>query len=123
MSASVVLGPREVLALPETKPLDEAVWQTWVAKNRTQDQRNNAAFFRGVKFLAIAGLQVAAGFSSHPGLFDVAVIFIVAACAMVAMFHVLHARQFVFGALFAAVAVAFQATFGRFAERRRISLQ
>ena len=28
---------------PVTKPLDDAAWQAWLAKNRAQEQRRNAA--------------------------------------------------------------------------------
>ena len=104
MSASVeLLEARETRGLSPVKPLDESAWQAWASKNRAQDRRNNAAFLKGVKCLAIAGLLVAAGFWSHLGSFDLAVRFIVAAGAMVAMFHAFHARQFVFAGLFAAL--------------------
>ncbi|HLG98624.1 MAG TPA: DUF6804 family protein [Bryobacteraceae bacterium] len=101
------LEPRDAWTPPETKPLDQAVWQTWVAKNRAQDQRNNAAFLKAVKCIAIAGLLVAAGFWSHLGPFDLPIRFTVAAGAMVAMFHAFHTRRFIFAALFAAVVVFF----------------
>ena len=93
MSASVeLLEPREARAL-----------QAWASKNRAQDRRNNAAFLKGVKCLAIAGLLVAAGFWSHLGSFDLAVRFIVAAVAAAGMFHAFRARQFVLAGLFAAL--------------------
>jgi hypothetical protein len=108
MSGSVeVLEARETPGLSLTKPVDERVWQSWVSKNRAQDRRNNAAFLKGVRCLAIAGLLVVAGFWSHLGSFDLAARFIVATGATVAMFQAFHARQFVFAALFAAVAVLF----------------
>jgi uncharacterized protein DUF6804 len=104
MSASVeLLEARETRGLSLVKPLDEAVGQAWAANNRAQDQRNNAAFLKGVKCLAIAGLLVAAGIWSHLGSFDLAVRFIVAAGAMVAMFQAFHTRQFVLAGLFAAL--------------------
>ena len=108
MSASVgLLEAREARSLPLVKPLDERAWQAWVSKNRAQDRRNNAAFLMGVNCLAIVGLLVAAGFWSHLGSFDLVVKFIVAAGAMVAMFHAFPTRQFVFAAAFAAVAVLY----------------
>jgi len=104
MSASVeLLEPREARAMPLPKPLDESVWQAWVAENRAQGCRNNAVFLKSVKCLAIAGLLVAAGFWSHLGSFDPVVRSIVAAGAMVAMLHAFHTRQFVLGGLFAAL--------------------
>ena len=108
MSASgELLEPREAQPLPLVKPLDQTVWQTWVAKNRAQDRRNNAAFLTGVKCITIAGLLVVAAFWSNLAPFDLPVRFIVAAGATVAMFQAFHARQFVLVALFAAVAVLF----------------
>ena len=108
MSVSVELPePRESQASPVLKPLDQAVWQAWVSKNRVQDRRNNAAFLKGVKCLAIAGLLVAAGFWSHLGPFDVAVRFIVTAGATVAMFYAFNARQFVLAGLFGALVVLY----------------
>ena len=108
MSVSVeLLEPGDARALAVVKPLDQTVWGTWVAKNRAQDRRNNAAFLKAVKCVTIAALLVAAGFWSHLGSFDVAVRFLVAAGATVLMFHAFHARQFVFAVLFAAVAVLF----------------
>lgn len=108
MSVSVeLLEPGEARTLPVEKPLDQTVWRTWVAKNRAQDQRNNAAFLKTVKCVTIAALLVAAGFWSHLGSFDIAVRFLVATGATVAMLRAFHARQFVFAVLFAAVAVLF----------------
>jgi hypothetical protein len=42
-------------------PLDEAVWQAWVAKGRAQERRSDAAGSKAVKWASIAGLLVAAG--------------------------------------------------------------
>jgi len=96
MSASVdLLEPRETRGLSLVKPLDET--------GRAQDRRNNAAFLKGVKCVAIAGLLAAAGFWSHLGAFDLAVRFIVAAGATLAMFQAFHTRQFVLAGLFAAL--------------------
>jgi predicted membrane protein len=79
MSASVeLLEARETRGLSLVKPLDEAVGQAWAANNRAQDQRNNAAFLKGVRFIVAAG-------------------------AMVAMFQAFHTRQFVLAGLFAAL--------------------
>jgi len=104
MSASVeLLEPRESRGLSLVEPLDKAVGQTWAAKNRAQDRRNNAAFLKGVKWIAIGGLLAAAGFWSHLGPFDLAVRFIVAAGAVAAMFHAFRTRHFVFAGLFAAL--------------------
>jgi lysylphosphatidylglycerol synthetase-like protein (DUF2156 family) len=108
MSASVeVLEPRETRGLSLVKPLDETEGQTSATKGQAQDRRNNATFLKGVNCLAIAALLVAAGFWSHLGRFDLAVRFIVAAGAALAMFHAFHIRQFVLAGLFAALVVLY----------------
>ncbi len=97
MPASVeVLEPRKARAL-----------QTWASKNRAQDRRNNAAFLKVVNCLASAGLLVAAGFWSHLGPFDLAVRFVVAVAATVAIFHSIHIRQFVLAGVFGALLVLY----------------
>jgi uncharacterized protein (DUF1684 family) len=50
---------------PETKPLDETVWQAWVAKGRERDRRNAVARIKALKWVSIAGLLVAAVFGSQ----------------------------------------------------------
>jgi hypothetical protein len=48
-------------APPAAKPLDEAVWQTWLSKGRARDQRNRAARIKVIKWAGIVGLLAAAG--------------------------------------------------------------
>jgi uncharacterized protein (DUF1684 family) len=50
---------------PETKPLDETVWQAWAAKGRERDRRNAVARIKALKWVSIAGLLVAAVFGSQ----------------------------------------------------------
>ena len=108
MPASVeLLEPRETRGLSLVKPLDGAAGQTLLAKGRAQDRRYNAVFLEGVKCLAAGALLVAAGFWSHLGQFDLAVRFIVAAAATVAMFHSIKTRQFVLAGLFGALLVLY----------------
>jgi len=45
---------------PATRPLDEAVWQAWVAKGRAHEKRSNARRMKGLKWVVIAGLLAAA---------------------------------------------------------------
>jgi hypothetical protein len=58
-------------APPAARPLDEAVWQAWVAKGRVQDWRSSAARIMAVKWTSIAGLFAAAGLWSHLAPFEV----------------------------------------------------
>lgn len=50
----------EVWEVPETKPLDEAVWQAWVLKGREQDKKSRASYLRAAKWTVAGGLLVAA---------------------------------------------------------------
>jgi hypothetical protein len=56
-----LLESQEVWVPPAAKPLDEAVWQAWVARGRARDRRNATARIRVIKWAGIAGLLAAAG--------------------------------------------------------------
>ena len=45
---------------PEALPLDEAVWQAWLAKRREADRRSGATLLKAATWVLIAGLVVAA---------------------------------------------------------------
>ena len=108
MSPTVeLLVPQEAFAPPTAKPLDEAVWNTWVAKGYAEDRHARAAFVKGVKCVAIAGLLTVAVLWSHLGPFDLAVRFIVAAGAMVVMVQAFHAKHYAIAAVFGALALLY----------------
>ena len=90
---------------PAARPLDEAVWQSWVAKGRAQDQRSSAARIKGVKWASVAGLVAAAVLWSNLGPFEVVVRFLVTASAMVVMFPAFQARHYAVAAVFGALAL------------------
>ena len=90
---------------PAARPLDEAVWQAWVAKGRAQDRRSSAARIEAVKGASIAGLLAAAGLWSHLAPFEVVVRFLVTASAMVVMFQAFRARYYAVAAVFGALAL------------------
>jgi hypothetical protein len=92
---------------PPVKLLDEAVWQAWLEKGRAQDARSRAARAKAVKWVSIAALLAAAGFWPHPSPYDVMVRFIVAGGALVVMFHAIHAKQYIFAAVCAALALLY----------------
>ena len=52
---------------PPTKPLDEGVWQAWVAKGRAQDKRSRVVTARAVKWVPIAGTACRSGTVVPPG--------------------------------------------------------
>jgi hypothetical protein len=54
-------------AIPAAKPLDEAVWQAWLAKGRAKDRRRSAVQIKALKWAGILGLLVAAAFSLRVG--------------------------------------------------------
>jgi uncharacterized membrane protein YoaK (UPF0700 family) len=104
VSTSVeLLGPRDAWASPAVRPLDDAVWQAWVAKGRAQDRRSSAARIEAVKWAAIAGLVAAAGLWSHLGPFAVVVRFLVTASALVVMFQSFQASHYAVAAVFGAL--------------------
>lgn len=86
-------------------PLDEAVWQAWIAKGRAQDLRSSAVRIKAVKWASIAGLLAAAGLWSHLAPFEVVVRFLVTAGALVVMFQALQVRHYAVAAVFGALAV------------------
>jgi len=94
-------------ASPAARPLDEAVWQAWVAKGRAQERRSSATRIRAVKWASIAGLLGAAVLWSHLAPFEVFVRFLVTASALVLMFQAFQTRYYPFAATFGAVALLF----------------
>lgn len=99
--------PRGAWEPPLTKPLDEAVWEAWVAKGRAHDRRSSAARVKAVTWISIAALLVAAGLWSHLAPYDVVVRFIVAAGAIVVMSQALRTRHYAFAAVFGALALLY----------------
>ncbi len=96
-----------VWKLPLAKPLDEAVWQAWIAKGRAQDLRGSNMRAKAVKWAAIMVLVAAALLSSRVAPYEVVVRFIVAAGALVVMFHAFRARRHAWAIVFGALAVLF----------------
>ena len=60
MTSIELPGSEKAWTPPETKPLDETIWQAWLAKGREQDRRNAAVRIKALKWVSIAGLLVAA---------------------------------------------------------------
>ena len=53
MSTSSITSCGSALGSPTaTKPLDETVWQAWLAKNRTEERRNIAVRMKILKVFA-----------------------------------------------------------------------
>ena len=108
MSTSVELpGPQQTWSPTAETPLDEAVWQAWVAKGRAQDRRSSATRLKAVKWASIAGLLGAAGLWSHLAPFEVLVRFFVTASALILMFQAFQTRYYPVAATFGALALLF----------------
>ena len=108
MSTSVELpGLQQTWSLPAARPLDEAVWQAWVARGRAQQRRSGATRIRAVKWASIAVLLGTAGLWSNFAPFEVLVRFLVTASALVLMFQAFQTRYYAVAATFGALALLF----------------
>ena len=96
-----------VTASSNATPLDEAVWQAWVAKGRVQERRSRAARIKAVKWASTAGLLGAAGLWSHLAPFEVLVRFLVTASVLVLMFRAFQTRYYSVAAAFGALALLY----------------
>ena len=85
---------RSGLERPLMKPLDEAVWQTWVAKGYAREKRRSAARVRFASWISIAGLLIVAGMWSHVTPYETAVRVVVATGALVVMVGACNARKY-----------------------------
>lgn len=93
--------------MPPVKPLDEAVWNAWVARGRAQDRRDSAARVRAIEWVSVAALLAAAALWSRVAPYETVVRFIVCAGAMVATFQVIRARRYAFVPVFGALALLY----------------
>jgi hypothetical protein len=99
--------PRGVGQPPVAQVLDEVRWAAWIAKGRAQDRRGSALRLKAAKLVALAALLVVAALWSNATPFDIVLRFIVAATAIVMMFHELDARQYAFAAAFCALVLLY----------------
>lgn len=90
-----------------TKPLDEAAWQAWLAKNRAQQQRRNAARVKAVRWVSAVTLLVAAGLGSYVTPYGVFVRCVVALGAIIVMFDALRSRHYAFTIVFGTLALLY----------------
>lgn len=90
---------------PASKPLDEAVWQAWLLKGRERDKQGLLRRAIAVEWISILVLLAVAGLWSQVGPYAVVVRFVVAACAIAAMFHAFRVRRYAFAVAFAGLAV------------------
>ena len=95
------------LERPVINPLHEALWQTWVAKGRTGEQRRSAARVKAAKLVSIAGLLAVGGLWSHITPFEVVLRFIVAAAALIVMFGAFNAKHYLIAAVSATLVLLY----------------
>jgi len=108
MSTSVELpGLQQTWSPPAATPLNEAVWQAWVAKGRAQQRRSSATRIRAVTWASIAVLLGTAVLWSNFATFEVLVRFLVTASALVLMFQAFQTRYYPVAATFGALALVF----------------
>jgi hypothetical protein len=108
LSTSVELQkPRDAWTPPPSQPLNEAVWQAWLAKGRVRDRRRSARRIQAVQWVSIASLLAAAGVWSYIGPFDGLVRFLVTAGAMTLMFQAFRAKYYAVAAAFGALALCY----------------
>jgi hypothetical protein len=107
MSELVITHSAPPAACTEFVPLDEAVWQRWLAKGRADDARDRAA--RGAAFLWFMAvlLLAAAVFQPYLAPHEFTFRLVVAAGALVAMIDAYAARQYAFSAGFGVVALIY----------------
>ena len=105
MSTGIELQKSRVWEPTSQKPLDEAVWHAWLAKNAEQERRGSMARARAVKWIFIVGLLALAALWSYVTPYEVVIKFVVAAGATVVMVQALHKRQYAFAAVFGAIAL------------------
>jgi hypothetical protein len=91
----------------ETNPLDEAVWQAWLAKGRARDNRGRARLNAAIRYVVIAVLLVAAGVWSSVAPYDVMIRFVVTAGAIFLMAQALRSANYAFSGFYGAVGLLF----------------
>lgn len=108
MSTLVELQKSQVCEPPLNKPLDEVVWDAWIAKNAEQERRGRSTRARAVKWILIVGLFALAGlwYQVTPSLMII-IKFVVAAGATLVMVQALDKRQYAFAAVFGAIALLY----------------
>lgn len=92
---------------PGIEPLNDTLWQAWLAKGRARDTRKRAEFHAVVRCVSVAVLLVAAGVWSNLAAWDVMVRFIVAAGALAIMLQALRSADYAIAGVFGVVAVLY----------------
>ena len=90
-----------------TKPLNEAVWQAWLAKNRAQELRRSATRVKTVKWVSVVTLVAGVLFGSYLGSYGVPVRFVLTLGAIVVMLDAFKLRDYTFATVFGTLALLY----------------
>jgi len=100
-------GSKGVWETPPVKPLNEAIWQAWLAKGAARDRRSSNGYALAAKCVLMVVLLFTAALWSRLTPYEVVVRFIVAAGAMLLVAQAAKAKSYAFAAVFAALAVLY----------------
>jgi hypothetical protein len=101
----------QVADTPVTKPLNEVIWQSWLAKGQARELRANAARLTVVKYVAIAGFLVTSVIWSNLVAYGVVVRFVLSLCALVLLSSALSIRRYGFAVVFGALLLFYNPIF------------
>jgi hypothetical protein len=89
------------------KPLDEAVWQAWIAKGRARDRQGRETRIKALKWGSIVALLAVAGLWSQLASYEIMIRCVLAAAAVGMTFEAFNKRQYALGAVFAALVLLY----------------
>ena len=92
---------------PSVKSLDEAVWQAWKAKGRTQDRQGRDARMKALKWGSIVALLAVAALWLQLAPYEIVIRWVLAAAASRMMFEAFSKRRHAVGAVFAGLALLY----------------
>jgi hypothetical protein len=92
---------------PAAPPLDEAVWQAWMARGRAKEERGREAHLKAAKWISIVVLLAVAGLWSYAAPFEIAVRFIVAGSACIVTAEAFQTRRYALAVGFGALALLY----------------
>jgi hypothetical protein len=107
---STLVGSHELRSEQEpsrVKPLEEAVWQAWLARGCAREKRGSETRVKVVKWFTTAGLLAAAELWSYVTPYDAEVRFFVTAGAIVVMFQAFGTKDYSVAAVFGALALLY----------------
>jgi hypothetical protein len=105
--SDAVKKPATTWEPPAVKPLDEAVWEAWKANGRARDMQGRETRIKALKWGPIIAVLAVAGLSSQLAAYEIVIRCVLAAAAAGMTFEAFNKRQYVLGAVFAALALLY----------------